>query len=185
MKKILCILLSLLLLLSFVSCGDKEKQSGSEIDLEYYVKLGQIPESEYQIGSDPEEIKAKLKEIADNPEHDHAVYDVIEGEKNVLIDGGLYNYYYKKVNESNGISYLISYDTAFGFEIGDVIVEVRDAFEGIEFKEEPLTEENTFFLPGASDGSVLTTEISDYTVSFVFVDNALCATALYITDEWK
>lgn len=185
MKKFLCILLSLLLLFSFTSCGDKEKQSGSEIDLEYYVKLGQIPESEYQIGSDPEVIKEKLKEYAENPEHDHAVYDVIEGENNVLIDGGLYNYYYKKANKSNGISYLISYDTAFGFEIGDVIIEVKDAFDGIEFKEEPLTEENSFFLPASSEGLVLTTEISNHTVSFVFVDNALCATALYITDEWK
>ena len=185
MKKFICVLLSLLFLFSFVACGNNEEQSGSEIDLEYYVKLGQIPESEYQIGSDPEEIKQKLKDAADKSEHGHEVYDVIEGENNVLIDGGLYNYYYKKANKSNGISYLISYETAFGFEIGDVIVEVRDAFKGIKFKEEPLTEENTFFLPGASDGSVLTTEISDYTVSFVFVDNALCATALYLTDEWK
>lgn len=185
MKNFLCILLSLLLLCSFVACGDKEKQGSSEIDLEYYVKLGQIPESEYQIGSDPEEIKTKLKEFAENPENEHAVYDVIEGENNVLIDGGLYNYYYKKVNKSNGVSYLISYDTAFGFEIGDVVIEVREAFKDIDFKEEPLTDKNSFFLPGTSEGLVLTTEIAKHTVSFVFIDNALCATALYLTDEWK
>ena len=165
--------------------GPGRKIYMSEVDLEYYVKLGQIPESEYQIGSDPEVIKEKLKAIADNPENDHAVYDVIEGNQNVLIDGGLYNYYYKKANKSNGISYLISYDTAFGFEIGDVIVEFKDAFKDIEFKEEPLSEKNAFFLPGTSEGSVLKTTISDFTVSFIFVDNALCATALYLTDEWK
>ncbi len=185
MKKIVCFILSVLMLFSFVGCGKKDENGGSNVDLEYYVKLGQIPESEYSIGANPEEIKEKLKTAADNSEHGHEVYEVIEGEEDVLIDGGLYNYYYKKANATNGISYLISYDTAFGFEIGSVIVEIRNAFKGIEFKEEPLNDENAFFLLGASDGVVLKTEISDYTVSFVFVENALCATAIYKTQEWK
>lgn len=185
MKKIVCVLLSLLIMISFTSCGKKQQNSGDSVDLEYYVKLGQIPESEYDIGANPEEIKEKLESAAENSEHGHEVYDVIEGEENVLIDGGLYNYYYKKANANKGVSYLISYDTAFGFEIGSVIIEVRDAFEGIEFKEESFNDKNSFFLLGATEGTVLTTEISDYTVSFLFVDNALCATALYITNEWK
>lgn len=185
MKKLFCVLLSVFLLFSFTACGKKDKTDGSKIDLEYYVKLGQIPESEYSIGSDVEEIKEKLKAAFDGTEDSDAVYDVIEGEENVLIDGGLYNYYYKKANKSKGISYIVSYDTAYGFNIGDVIIEVRDAFKDIKFKEEALTEENSFFLPGASEGTVLKAQISNYTVSFVFVDNALCATTLYLTNEWK
>lgn len=185
MKRIICLILSVLMLFSVTACGKEKKNNGSKIDLEYYVKLGKIPESEYHIGAKAQEIKEKLKAAAEKSEHGHEVYDVIEGEENVLIDGGLYNYYYKKANENKGISYLISYDTAYGFNIGSIIIEVREAFKDIKFKEEPLNDKNSFFLPGATEGTVLTTVISDYTLSFIFIDNALCATALYITNEWK
>lgn len=185
MKKTVCLLLALIMLISFVSCNNDDEIKKSDIDLEYNVKLGKIYESEYSIGANPDEIIEKLKTAAENSEHSHEVFDLVEGENNVLIDGGYYNYYYKKANKDKGISYIISYDTAFGFEIGTVIIEVRDAFEGISFKEEPLNEKNSFFLLGATEGTVLSTEIDKYTVSFVFVDNALCATTIYITDEWK
>ncbi len=185
MKKIICVLLSVLMLGCFTSCGKKQDNGGSKVDLEYYAKLGKIPEAEYAIGANPTEIKEKLKKEAEAEEHGHAVYDVIEGEENVLIDGGLYNYYYKKAKEDKGITYLVSYDTAYGFEIGTVIVEVRNAFESITFTEEELNEKNSFFLLGATEGTVLKTEISDYTVSFVFLDNALCATTIYLTNDWK
>ena len=38
---------------------------------------------------------------------------------------------------------------------------------------------------GVSEGTVLSAEFGKNTVSFVFVDNALSATAIYKTQDWK
>ncbi|MBR4973044.1 MAG: hypothetical protein IKY45_01105 [Clostridia bacterium] len=183
MKRIFCILLSLLIIFSFSSCGKDSNSKDDIADLSYFVKLGQIPECEYKIGDSAETINADLKKAAETSED--AVYDFIEGENNALIDGGLYSYYYKKANIQDGISYIVSYDTAFGFEIGTLWVEIENAYKDIKFKQEEMNDKNSFFLLGSPEGKVLKTEISDYTVSFLFVDNALCATAIYITNDWK
>ncbi len=183
MKKIISILLSLLLLFSFTACGDNSKSNSDIADLSYFAKLGQIPECEYKIGDSTETVNAELKKAAETSED--AVYDFIEGEENALIDGGLYNFYYKKENAQKGISYIVSYDKAFGFEIGTLWVEIENAYEDIKFKQEEMNDNNSFFLLGNPEGKVLKTEVSDYTVSFLFVDNALCATAIYITNDWK
>lgn len=183
MKKIICALMSILLLFSLSACKNDTKKQDNIADLSYFVKLGQIPECEYKIGDSVDDIKAALEEAVQTSED--AVYDFIEGEENALIDGGLYSYYYKKAKKNKGISYIISYDTAFGFEIGTFSVEIENAYEDIKFTEEEMNDENSFFLFGKTEGKVLKAEISDYTVSFLFVDNALCATTVYITNDWK
>ncbi len=183
MKRIISILLSLLLLFSFTACGDDSNGKGDIADLSYFVKLGQIPECEYKIGDSVDTVNSDLKKAAETSED--AVYDFVEGEENALIDGGLYSYYYKKANAQKGISYIVSYDTAFGFEIGTLSVEIEDAYEDIKFTQEEINDKNSFFLFGNPEGKVLKAEISDYTVSFLFVENALCATAIYITNDWK
>lgn len=183
MKKIISILLSILLIFSFAACGDESNSKGDIVDLGYFVKLGQIPECDYKIGDSVETVNEDLKKAANTSED--AVYDFVEGEENALIDGGLYSYYYKKANAQDGVSYIVSYDTAFGFEIGTLWVEIENAYEDINFTQEEMNDKNSFFLLGSPEGKVLKAEISDYTVSFLFVDNALCATAIYKTNDWK
>lgn len=181
MKKIIAILLCLIFVFSLSACKDKKDDNSNKVDIEYYANSGTMPETTYSLGTDPQKIKDELSAIAANAE-DEYVYDVIEGENNVLIDNGTFNYYYKKAEPEKGINYIVNYDSAYGIELGSVIVEVKRAFKGIEFKEETLNEDNAFFIFGAQDGTVLKAEFETNTISFVFVDNALCATAIYTND---
>ena len=183
MKRIVCFLLVFVLAFSFTACGkDKDNKKENAVDIEYYAKLGKIPECDVAIGKDIEELKDELsKEAADDHE---AFYDIQEGDKTVLIHDGKHNFYYVKGKEKDGISYIVSYEDAFGFEIGEISVTVKEALGEIEFAEEKLSQDNAFFVFGAQNGSVIKCEIEKYTVMFVFDDNALCATAIYVTKDW-
>ena len=185
MKRLLSLILAFCFLLSLTACGAKDNNEDDDniIDLEYYASVGKIPECAYSLGEDVEKVKAELSAAAEVDEE--KTYYLQEGKKNVLIDSGAYNFYYIKEKAEKGISYIASYEAAYGFAIGAVDIEVKEALKGNEFKEEPLSEDNAFFLTGASNGSVLKCEFEKSTIIFVFVDNALSATAIYTNDDWK
>ena len=182
MKKILSLFLALTFVFCFVGCGkEKEKEKTGTLDIEYYAKAGQMPECDYNLGSDVETVKSELSQKAKETE---AVYNVTEGENNVLIEGGNFSYYYKKAQIEKGIGCIVNYGKAYGFEIGTVVVEVKEAIKGCEYVEEPVNEENAFFMFGAADGTVIKCTVEDNTVVFVFRENNLCATALFRGNDW-
>ena len=86
---------------------------------------------------------------------------------------------------SDGISYIVNFNKAFGFEIGTVSVEISDALKEFKSVEEDLNDDNAFFVLGNQDGKVLKYKFSKNTVSFVFVNDALYATAIYKTNDWE
>ena len=192
MKKSFCLILCLLLLVCLCGCGGDDNNTQSGVDLSYYALCGQIPEVEYSLGADPDviakELKAKLdKENANHTEdlddsHGHDenqfYFEVVEGEKNVLLDNGPIRYYYNKANKSNGVSYIVNFDTAYGLSLGTVISEVKNAFPNVEFLEEPVSQHNAFFADYVLDGTVLTATFGETAISFVFQENALFATAI-------
>ncbi len=197
MKKILCLILVLALSFCFTACGNKGENNTDTVDLEYYAKLGQMPEAKYCLGENPDTVteglngilKQEEAEHKEDPNHAHGhdeqefYFEVVDGEKNVLIDNGNICYYYNKANKNKGISYIVNYDTAFGFEIGTVILEVQKALSQIKLTEEPLTEDNAFFASYVLDGTVLKAELEQATVIFVFQENELFATAMY-NENW-
>ena len=199
MKKLFSLLLCFVIVLSFSACKDKKNTNTLNIDLEYYAKLGKMPEAEFTLGDEVDDVVANLTDKQnsfdaehkddedDSHNHDQAefIFNVIEGEKNVLIDNGVINYYYNKNNKDNGISYIVNYDTAFGIEIGAIISEVQKYLSGYELKEEELTDENVFFASYIANGTVLKTEIKDVAILFVFQENQLFATAMYDINNWK
>lgn len=199
MNRLLSLFVCLCLLFSFTGCGDKKKSNSNNIDLEYYAKLGQMPEAEYTLGTDVDkvikELTAKFDDYqnshGDDPDHSHDhnqadfMFEVIEGENNILIDNGTVNYYYNKKNKDNGISYIVNFDTAFDLEIGTVSSEVRKYLSDYDLKEEPLTDDNAFFVSYLTNGTVLKTEIEDVAILFVFEDNQLFATAIYDINNWN
>lgn len=185
MKKILSFLLAFVLILSFAGCGKEEKNKNENgIDIEYYANLGQMPELKYSLGEEVEKVKSELSKAAESDESAETVYSLQEGENNVLIDNGEICYYYKKADPEKGIGYIVNYGTAYGFEIGTVTVEIKEALADYSFKEEALTDENAFFMFGTESGSVIECEFKGNTVLFVFEDSSLCATALYVTEDW-
>ena len=180
MKKVLCILLSLCLLISFTACSKKEDTSKkSDLDLEYYAKTGEIPECKYKLGSDVETIKNELSSFAESEEGAETLYDVIEGDETSYVTDGNYQFYYKNDNEDEGISYIVSFSTAYGFETGELILNVKEKLGDIIYIEEAIDDENAFFLFVPIEGSVIKCEFEKNTVMFVFENNALCATAIY------
>ncbi len=178
MKRILCIVLSLVLMMSFTACKNEDTSSDSSVDLEYYANLGKIPECNYALGADVDTLTSELSAFAESEEGAESLYNVTEGEETVCVTNGIYNFYYDR-KSPDGINYIVSFDTAYGFEIGEVILNVKEAIGNVEYTEEEVNEENAFFLPFISEGSVLKCEYKENTIMFVFENNALCATAIY------
>lgn len=185
MKKIISLMLVFVFMFTFACCGNekKEEESGT-LDIEYYAKLGQMPECNYDLGTDPEKIKSELSSLSESENADNMVYNVTEGENNVLIDNGTLCYYYKKAEPEKGIGCIVNYGKAYGFEIGTVIVEVKKAISGCDYIEEPMNEENSFFMFGVENGTVLKCTAEGNNVVFVFENNALCATAIFTGTDW-
>ncbi len=199
MKKLFSLVLCFVIVFCFASCKKDDNKNTVNVDLEYYAKLGKIPEAEFTLGDNVDDVIDKLtdkqnqfqSEHGEDPDHSHDhnkadfFFDVVEGDKNVLIDNGVVNYYYNKNNEKNGIAYIVNYDTAFNLEVGTLISEAEEHFKGFEFSQEPATEENVFFAPYITDGTVLKTEIGDVVIMLVFQENQLFATAMYDSNNWK
>lgn len=195
MKKILALIICFTVLLTFAGCNNDSKKNSSEIDLEYYAKHGSIPELKYSLGYDvtkaEEELSGLLPENGTHPgddTHDHDktefYFERVEGEKNILLDNGTAGYYYNKENKKNGISLMVNYEKSFGFEIGTISVEIRNALKDYKFTEEVVTENNAFFADYIANGTVLKTEIDEVVIMFVFQENELFATAIYDKNNW-
>lgn len=180
MKKVLCVLLSICLLFVFTACSkDEETAKKSNIDLEYYANLGKISECDYSLGANVDTLREELSSFAESEDGETTLYDEIEGDEVSYITNGNYKFYYKNDSEDEGINYIVSYGTAYGFEIGEIIINVKEKLSGIEFVEEEIDDENAFFLFAPIEGSVIKCEFEKNTVMFVFENNALCATAVY------
>lgn len=187
MKKIFCLILSLTMIVSLAACGkDKKNEVTAKVDIEYYAKLGEIPECDYKLGENPETIKNTLssaEESAVSAGEEYA-YNVTEGEKSVRIDSGEFSYFYEKDKAEKGISYIAAFDKAYGFETGTSVLDVKAALTGFECIEEPADQNNAFFLMGADNGTVLKYTFDNTVIIFVFQDNELFAAAIYNTNNW-
>ena len=175
------------LALSFSACGKKkEKTAENKVDLEYYAELGQMPECPYKLGADPDEIKEKLTAEDSSAEAAGEEYPfaVTEGEKTVRIDHGDFVYYYEKANKDKGISYIIATSKGYGFGVGTSILEIKNALPELEYTEEDANDDNSFFLMGTMDGTVLKYTFKTRVISFFFSENELTAVTLYDTDNW-
>lgn len=200
MKKIVAILLSLVLLVSFTGCGGKKQKNNDKVDLQYYAKIGQIPEVEYKLSSKCDKVEKELSDKYEDylsndpentPDHDHDHYEedtffeVEDKGDYVFINNGTRYYFYQKSEKKNGISCIVTFGDAFGFKMGSFIYDVKNAMTSVEFKEEAITEGKLFFDEYLSDGTVLSAEFQDVTVMFVFLEGELYATAMYKTNSWK
>ncbi|MGI6279551.1 MAG: hypothetical protein ACOYJS_03205 [Acutalibacteraceae bacterium] len=187
MKRIISLCLLCALLFSLCACKEKEeKQKKLDVDIEYFATLGKIPECEVTLGQTASEVKALLDEKVNNSSDEEYSYDEIQGESNVLITDGSYDFYYKKSDSQSRIGYIVSYDDAYSFKIGTSILEVKDALSDFEVTEECATEENLFFYIGETENvTLIKTEFKKNVLLFVFEDNALSATVLYSSEIWK
>ncbi len=188
MKRILSVLLILSLIFAFSGCKKEasEETVQHSVDIEKYAKKGEIPECKYTLGMNLDELKEGIEKDFEDTLHDEQdiAYFVEVREEGALVNAGLYMYYYDEYNEADGVKYIVSFDKAFGFNTGTVIVQVEEVLKQYKYVKEDFNDTNSFFILGA-EGKVLIAEFGDYTVIFAFVDNALSATAIYKTNDWK
>lgn len=187
MKKLMAAVLVSVLVITLAACGKKDKKEDSaDVDLQYYANVGQLPEADYKLGENPDTVSSELsaayeKAAADGEDY---IYDVTEGEQSVRIDNGSVAYYYEKDKKDGGVSFIASFDKAYGFENGTTILEIKKAVGDIDCTEEAADENNTFFLFGIQDGTVLKYKFEKNTIMFVFEENMLCAAAIYSNSNW-
>ncbi len=185
MKKIIALILCVSFIFCLGGCKNGKKSSGNGVDIEYYANLGQIPENDITLGTTPDKLKEILDKRGEEAEKngEHYGYNEVEGENNVLVEEGPYDYYYKKANPNKGLVYIVSYLDAYGFKIGDIIVEVEKQLADYEVEKLGANEKNAFFYFGDySKAQILRIKFEENTVLFLFEDNSLCATAIYRND---
>lgn len=193
MKKVLALLLSVLLALSFCACKSKKENSASGADVEQYVKIGQIPESGYKLKDNVDEALKKMKaEYKPDDMDGHSGEEEAQAELPVFENGeyteimcGDFQYYYNTEKKDSGISAVVSFSKAFGFEADTVSVEVVNGLKsrGIEAELKKGTLNDYYFLSfGSDECEYITYSVNGNTAVFVFVESRLSAAAVYVND---
>lgn len=188
MKRVLPIILSVVLMLTFVACkSDKNTADLQGEDVEYYANLGKIPECEYTLGSSAEDLIKSLEEKNntesqnENPDEQGDGYyqEIKSGDYNMIMTAS-FSYFYKKDSKNKGITHIVSYGKSYGYDIGTISIEIKKEMSarGFETSERDLTDDEKAFILGSSDCSCLEYGFKGNTVLFVFQDNSLCATVL-------
>lgn len=188
MKRVLPIILSVVLMFTFVACkSDKNTADLQGEDVEYYANLGKIPECEYTLGGSAEDLIENLKQKQNNAENsensdeegDGYYQEMESGDYNMIMTAS-FSYFYKKDSKNKGITHIVSYGKSYGYDIGTISIEIKKEMSsrGFETAERDLTDDEKAFILGSSDCSCLEYGFKGNTVLFVFQDNSLCATVL-------
>ena len=186
MKRIIALILCLCFSFTLCACGEKEeKVEKYGVDVNYYAKLGQIPEVEYKLGADVDKIIEALDkaeaEYAEENGHQHGTYNVFEeGERSLLVTSGT-NYYFDTDNKAAGVSYIVNFDASYGFAPDTYSIEIKEALETLGLKStlREADAEEVFYIPGAMNLSVMEYAFPKCNIVFVFQEDKLCATAIY------
>lgn len=188
MKKLYCILICFVICLCFAACGKaKDNSSADAVDIDYYVSVGKMPESKYDLGADVQKTVSDLEAAAQEAEKLHeetgeeyyySTYTV--GDYTAVTDGSI-TYYYFTEETDKGICYIVNFGTSYGIEQGAYSVEVKQTLDSlkIEYTERKLDSNETFFVPGAFNITGIEYTSGKNTVLFVFEEDMLCACALY------
>lgn len=190
MKKFIALFLCFVLVLAFAGCANKDKSDSKNddahsVDVEYYAKIGKMPEHEYAIGTDAEKMKkdfeAEDQKNAEDSEdgHIHSVYSLIEDEEYDILIYENAKYYY---GQDGKVSMIVSLDDSYGFKVGDISKEIINAVG--ETDEKKGDKETLFFLPMSETYTYAEYSFGENNVIFVFDGNLLCATAIYNPEKF-
>lgn len=193
MKRLLGIVLAVCFIFAVAGCDEKEEsKSTAGVDLEYYSRYGQIPECEFAIGQDVDELintfesRTASEEAESGEEHDHDgfFYTPVEHEEYTALHTGTVEYIYKEESKESGISCIVSYSDAYEFPLGTVSVEIEAAFSDFDNSRSDTENAEIFFMSGG-EFTCLKYTFEKNDIVFVFADNALCATAIYDNTQWE
>lgn len=180
MKKLFCIILSLLFVFCFCSCGDTTTEKASEPNaIETAAESGKLGNAKFQLGTSREEIETYVNSyIAENGE-DSDFLDINEyGELTSLMTKKDL-YFYKTANADKGMGAIVTFDNVGDFSMGITMIDdVKKSLAG-EYTESTATEEQQYFLPAAEeDCKLLSYNCGKYRLDFFFISDFLSAITL-------
>jgi hypothetical protein len=196
MKKVICMLLSVLIALTFVGCKNnkdgkidipEDSDYEHEVNVLAYAKKGEIPELPFKLGESIDTVKTKFKDtLSKGSEIEDLV--ITEGNITVQMDGGTSMYFYEKGKEQFGVSVIVAKEEAFKVSMGGVysLQEIVKIVGSDDYVQTPAREEDVFFLPGAPmDYSCLIYKVGKYELRFISSGGYVCAASLTDTEYWK
>ena len=198
MKKVICLLTVFSLILCICACGkngtNSTVSSNHSVDVAYYASLGKIPELDFALGADPDDIlnaKDDNEESSDSGDHSHTPDSIRqEGNLSVMLDAGATRYYYEKSKAEKGISAIVCLNGAYGFlkDSGVTITseQIKAAIPSAECEEKTPTADDLFFLPDTSDNAKVLIYVfnNKYKLQFFFVDGVFSAVMLSDMENW-
>lgn len=201
MKKLIAVILSFVLCLSFAACS-KEVVSSNDYKqkmetITESLNKGKIPEIEYALGDNPDGIKKHFEDLLANESHDgdeghnHShdevtSFTVTQGLRSVKMDAGKFVYHYEIDKKEKGVSVIVSYTEAFGFTAGEATMQdVAACFDPNSVKTVLPSDDDMYFLVyPSSDCMVLRYEKDNLKLDFYFSENVLIATVLLDKSNW-
>ena len=193
MKRTICFLLALLMVILFVGCKKKDTtpQQQTEPTEEVYdlvecMKNGKIPELKYTLGTAADTIKNDYHYDKVLPEEQLELV-INENPNSINISVGDYYFYYEREKEDKGISSIVAFTTAFGVEVQgfETKASLQKKFSKTTFTERKLTSLEAYFIPGEVENcSALTCESDNRRIDFIFMDETLIAINLVDTENW-
>lgn len=182
MKRILSLLLCLTLIFTFAACGKGKSKKPEKIgiDVQYYAKLGKIPEFEYKLGDNGEEAaKAIEKSLEDSTDHHDGYCNVYEGDTKTTVDVSGATFIYD--NKTKKIEKIVCFNKSYEFALDTVTIEIKKAMSsyGFEAESRSLTDQELSLFLASPDSTALEYEFDNNTVVFAFYENMLFATMIY------
>lgn len=186
MRKLVCFALCIVFAFSLCGCSKDKDNSKvkSNVNVEKYALSGKMPEVDYALGQDVDALLSDLDklnaQLSSNAEHESLYMTYEIGERTIIATGEV-NYYYNTDKKDDGISYIVNFGNAFGFEQGSILSDVKDKMEnrGFSAERKDVHSDDLFFLPMIDGLEVLEYKFKDRTVLFVFQNNCLCACSLF------
>ena len=181
MKKFLSLILTTCFLFCLCACGNNNgKAKNHSVDVKYYANLGQINDLDYKLGNSTQDTKSVLSTATVNDDGEYLYYEYSAGEYTVMTDGTVCCCY-KTDSASGGITHIVKYGDAYGFNQGSVSTEVRDTMTdmGYTAKEREAKSGELFFLPSSGEFTVLQYDFDKNSILFVFEEHSLSATVIY------
>ena len=184
MKKTLCLIFSILFVLSFAGCKIRNKEEdrptldtdASGVDIIKYAKKGKIPELKYALGDDADAIIAALEDDEDE------AFSIMDGDEyTTIITPDNANLVFETDSKEKKIKYIVSFGKSYGFENEvdpNTVSEVMDK-KGYSAKLSSIPEKLMQFVPASANCDCLSYTVSGYSLNFVFDNNYLAATILY------
>ena len=186
MKKLICLVLSLIFVFTLAACGSEEKENRKG-EIDEFAAKGEIPEFPIKLGSSHEEIIEYYNKRAEEEQNHDLIIGELEGETAVQLTNGVQTFYYEKAHKDKGVSvFIVTGDKAFGYELGSNVTKT-DVISRIsaEYTVSTATADQLYFLPGTVEGAeIVSCDLDKIRLDFFFFDGLLSAVSLTNTEYW-